>query len=196
MLAVDKKEEELEKVKNYVTASQVLNTTSKEALAESGIKSCQTVVVCIGNPQSASFLTVLNLKELNIPNIIAKAHTQEQGRILEKIGADRVIYPEKESAARLANQLVSSDILEFLEVSLDYQVTEVPAPQNFWSKTLKELNLQETYHLVILALRRKGTVLGIPAPKESVEKGDVVVLVGRTEDMRKFAKKFEVGKKK
>ena len=122
VLALDDKEENLIKVKNYLTCAKLVDSTDKEALKESGIINCDTVIVAIGEDMKSSVLTALNLKELGIKNIVAKAHSDEHSRILEKIGCNKVMLPEKESGIRLANQLTSSDILEFIEVSPDYKV--------------------------------------------------------------------------
>ena len=195
VMAFDKDPRVLERVKEYVTSAKILDASSKEALRDSGVKSCDTVIVCIGEAADASFLTVLNLKELGLPSIIAKAHTSEQGIILEKIGATRVIYPEKESAIRLANQLTSSDILEFLEISEEYQVAELPTPEAFHGKTLEELHLPKDFNIIVLALKRSDKVIGIPQAKEAIQRDDVIVAVGETKDMQKFLKKFNLNKK-
>ncbi|MBI4151912.1 TrkA family potassium uptake protein [Candidatus Woesearchaeota archaeon] len=192
VIVFDIKEEPLELVKDYVTSAQILDSTHKEALVESGLTRCHTVIVSIGRSADASFLTVLNLKELSIPTIIVKANTPEQGRILEKIGATRVVYPEKESAVRLANQLTSSDILEFLEVSEDYQVAEVLAPESFFDRELRELNLREHYHVIPLAIRRKDAIIGVPLPQEKIQDGDILGIVGETNNVRAFIKAHQL----
>ncbi len=194
VMAFDKSREVLEQVKEYVTSAKMLDATSKEALRESGIISCDTVIVCIGEAADASFLTVLNLKELGLASIIAKAHSPEQGVILEKIGATRVIYPEKESAIRLANQLTSSDILEFLEVSEEYQVAEMPAPKAFDQQTLEALHLREDFNIIVLAIKRNDKVIGVPQSKEVIQRDDLIVAVGQAKDMQKFLKKYNLTK--
>jgi trk system potassium uptake protein TrkA len=120
VMAFDNDETKVNKIKDYVSLAGILDSTDKNALSDSGVKVCDAVIVSIGEDAAASFLTVLNLKEIGIKNIIVKAKTHEDGRILEKIGATRVMYPEMESAIRLAHQLTSSDILEYLQVSPDY----------------------------------------------------------------------------
>lgn len=195
VMVFDKKPLPLEEVKDYVTSAKILDATNKEALRESGITGCDTVIVAMGSALEASFMTVLNLKELGLKTIIAKASTPEQGTILEKIGASKVIYPERESAVRLASQVTSSDILEFLEVSPNYQVAEFAAPSEFYGKSLEQLQLQKEYNVLVLAIRRKNQVMGIPGGKEKVREGDVLVAVGQTKDANKFLRKWNTSKK-
>jgi trk system potassium uptake protein TrkA len=190
VFAFDKDEEAVSQLKNYVTSITILDCSDKACLSESGISSCDVALVCIKTNTPDLFLTVLNLKEMGIPTIIARANSPEEGVILEKIGATRVIYPEKESAIRLANQITSSDILEFIEISPDYQVAEVPAPKEFISNTIEELNLRAKYKISILAIRRDDKVMVIPSADEKIKVEDILVIVGATSDIVDFSKKF------
>ena len=168
VLALDDKEENLIKVKNYLTCAKLVDSTDKEALKESGIINCDTVIVAIGEDMKSSVLTALNLKELGIKNIVAKAHSDEHSRILEKIGCNKVMLPEKESGIRLANQLTSSDILEFIEVSPDYKVNELIAPSALLGQKLASLDLRKKYRVRpiffvlknLLSFRPESRVLG------------------------------------
>ena len=192
VLALDSVEAHLSKVKDYLTSAKLIDTTDKQALQESGITNCQTVIVAIGEDMKSSVLTALNLKELGVKNIVAKAHSDEHARILEKIGCNNVLLPEKESGIRLANQLTSSDILEFIEVSPDYKVEEINSPKDFVGKKLGELDLRKQFQVIILAIRHpEGTII-IPTPEEEITKRDTLVVLSKTEDMSVFKKKFGV----
>jgi trk system potassium uptake protein len=190
VMAFDQSEEEVEKVKDVVTIAQILDSTDIHALETSGISACHTVIVCMGESAEANFLTVLNLKELGIKTIITNADTEAEGKILQKIGATKVVYPEKESAVRLANQLISSDILEYIEVSPDYQAAEVTAPRIFVGKTIEDLNLRNKYRVLIIAIKREGENIIIPTSKEAILKDDIMIVVGSTKDILDFSKKF------
>ncbi|MEK6857074.1 MAG: TrkA family potassium uptake protein [Nanoarchaeota archaeon] len=192
VLALDKDEIALDKVKNYVTSAKVVDTSDREALLESGIKNCDTVIVAIGSNADASFLTTLNLKEMGIAKIIAKAHTLEQGRILEKIGATKVVYPEKESAIRLGNQLTSSDVLEQIEISPDYLVNELEVSKEFVGKSLEAIGLRKKNRVMVVAIKRAGETIMIPVYEEVVAKGDILVLVAHKNDMQKFREEFKI----
>lgn len=190
VMAFDRSEEGIECVKDSVTVAQIIDSTNKEELEQSGISACSVVIVCLGGDAEATFLTVLNLKELGINTIIARAKTNAEGKILEKIGATKVVYPERESAIRLANQLVSSDILEYIEVSPDYQAAEIDAPESFIGKKLEDLKLTKKYRILVIALKRENENIIIPSSKQIVAKGDVIVIVGKTEDIIDFSKQF------
>lgn len=190
VMAFDRNEKEVENVKDVVTCAQILDSTDINALENSGISACDTVIVCMGGSAEDNFLTVLNLKELGIKTIITNAETNAEGKILQKIGAAKVVYPEKESAIRLANQLVSSDILEYIEISPDYQAAEIEAPKKFVEKKLGELELRSKYQILIIAVKRGNENIIIPSSEEVISKGDILVLVGQTKDILDFSKKF------
>jgi len=190
VMAFDRAEKRVENVKDFVACAQILDSTDITALESSGIAACDTVIVCMGGSAEDNFLTVSNLKELGIRTIISNAKTDSEGKILEKIGATKVVYPEKESAIRLANQLVSSDILEYIEISPDYQAAEIEAPKKFVEKKIGELELRSKYNLLIIALKRGNENIIIPSSEEFILEGDVLVLVGQTKDILDFSMKF------
>jgi trk system potassium uptake protein TrkA len=190
VFAFDKHEEAISDVRDYVTSASILDCSDKKCLVQSGIASCDVAIVCVKTNTPDLFLTVLNLKEIGIPSIIARANSNEEGVILEKIGATRVIYPEKESAIRLANQITSSDILEYIEISPDYQVAEVDAPKEFIGESIEDLKLRSRYKISILAIRRAEKVIVIPSSEEHIDHGDTLVIVGATADIVDFSKKF------
>jgi len=190
VMAFDKDEVSIGRVTDYITLASILDSRDKKALEESGINACDTVIVSLGDNCDATFLTVLNLKEIGIKNIIAKAHTLEEGRILDKIGATRVIYPEMEGAVRLANQLTSSDILEYIEISPDYQVTEIEVPKEFVGKKIEDLHIAKKFNILIIAIREKEKTLIVPSSTEVIKKGCILVVVGQTKDILTFVKKY------
>lgn len=191
VLAFDNEESVVERVKDYVTSAKILDSTDKEALKDSGVLQCDVAIVGIGNADiSSSLMTVLNLKELGVRTIIARAVSSEHGKILSKIGANRVIFPEKESAIRFANQITSSDILEFIEVSPHYQAGEFIVPKEFIGKSIDSLNLPKNYRILVLAIRRGSNVIVIPRVSEKIKQGDILVIVGQTKDIVSLGKKY------
>jgi len=190
VFAFDKSEDAVSSLRDYVTSAAILDCTDKQCLINSGVSACDTAIVCLASESPDVYLTVLNLKELGVQNIIVKARTDEEGKILQKIGATRVIYPEKESAVRLANQITSSDILEYIEISPDYQVAEVPAPDEFAGKAIDSLKLRSKYSISILAIRENDKVIVVPSADQKINKEDVLVIVGATKDIVNFSKKF------
>lgn len=190
VFAFDKDEEATSVLRDYVTSATILDCTDKQCLINGGVSACDTAIVCLSAESPDIYLTVLNLKEIGISNIIVRARTDEEGKILQKIGATRVIYPEKESAVRLANQITSSDILEYIEISPDYQVAEVQAPSEFIGKAIDSLKLRSKYSISILAIRENDKVIVVPSADQKVEKNNVLVIVGATKDIVNFSKKF------
>jgi trk system potassium uptake protein TrkA len=191
-VAIDSDEKKINAIKDHATYAKALDSTDKDALKESGILTADLIIVAIGKSIRASIMTVLTLKELGAKYIVAKAHSDEQGRILEKLGADKVVYPERDAGIRLANQLTSSDILEFMEVSPDYQVNEVETHKDFVGKMLAQLELRSKHKVIVLAIRRDGQSIIIPPATQVIQKGDTLVILAKNEDMKPFLGKFRL----
>ena len=144
-------------------------------------------VVSIGENIESSLLVVMQLRELGVGTIVAKAVTPLHGRILEKLGVSRVIFPEREMAVRVAHGLVMPNVLDYIELSRDFSIVEVPAPKMFVGQTLKELALRPKYGLTLIAIKRRPSpsaaeVTNIsPAAEEVIRPGDVLSLLGSNE---------------
>ena len=137
-------------------------------------------IIAIGDDLAASVLATMNMKELGVPYIVCKAHDETHRRVLEKLGADRIVIPEKENAARLARSLSSPNVLDYIELSDDYGIVEVPAPKSWYEKTLKELNVRAKLGVNIIAVRRDGKINVSPAADFRIRKEDVMVVLGDT----------------
>ena len=161
------------------------DTTDEESLKALGINNFDVTVVAVGNLQN-SLLTTLALKELGIKKIIAKALNLKHGKMLEKIGADKVVYPERNTGQRLAHNLASSNILDFIELSPDFGIIELNLPQKLLGKMLKESKIREDFNLNIVALKNKDEIT-IPAPPDHVfMEGDILIAVGRNKDIKRW----------
>ena len=133
-------------------------------------------------------LATIVLKEIGIKRIIAKAKSDLHGKVIEKIGVERVIYREGDMGARLANQLVSSNVLEFIELSPEYSLEEVKATGDMFGSSIKDLKLSEKYNLVIIAIKRAENVIVLPSAEEKVVDGDTLTIMGATKDIKSFGK--------
>ena len=122
----------------------------------------------------------MNLKELGVPYLVCKAHDNVHRRVLEKLGADRVVIPEQENAVRLAKGLSSPNLLDYIELSEEYSIVELPAPASWIGKTLKELNVRAKLGVNILAIKRNGEITVSPAADFQIEAEDVIVVLGDT----------------
>src|SRR3989338_529768 len=145
VIAADKDEHDMQRIKDYVTHALQLDATDIDSLKDAGFKNCDVVIVAIGEDVEGSIMATANLKEIGVKYVVAKAQNEQQGKILAKIGAYRIVFPEHDSGVRLANQLTQSDILEFIEVSPEYIVKELKVPKKFIGKSLRDLRLPNDY---------------------------------------------------
>ena len=178
VLAMDIRSELVQHVSQDVTHAVVADAQDKEVLKALGAKDFECAIVAIGDDLAASVLATMNLKELGIPYIVCKAHDETHRRVLEKLGADRVVIPEKENAARLAKSLSSPNVLDYIELSEDYGIVEVPAPKNWQDKSLKELNVRAKLGINILAVRRDKKINVSPSADFQIRGGDIMVMLG------------------
>ena len=180
VLAVDVHPDMVQQVAQDVTHAVVADAQDKEVLKALGVKDFECAIVAIGDNLTASVLATLNLKELGVPYVVCKAHDETHRRVLEKLGADRVVIPEKENATRLAKSLSSPNVLDYIELSEDYGIVEVPVPGVWQGKSLRELNIRAKLRVNILAVRRNGAFIVSPGADFQFCAGDVVVMLGDT----------------
>jgi len=186
VLAVDQTEERVNAIMKDVTHVVQLDSTNEAALRSLGLENFHVVIVSIGQDIQASILTTLILKELGCQNIVAKARTELHGKVLSKIGANRVVYPEWDMGIRVAHNLASANILDFIELSDDYSIAEVKAPREMAGKTLQQLDLRAKRGVTVLAIKGEAGINVSPGAADRVETGDILVLVGKNEDLKKL----------
>lgn len=178
VLVMDIRSELVQQHSADVTHAVVGDSRDKEVLRALGAADFDCAIVAIGDDLAASVLSVMNLKELGVPQIVCKANDETHCRVLEKLGADRVVVPEQEYALRLARSLSSPNVLDYIELSDDYGIIEVPAPRGWQNHTLKELNVRAKLGVNIIAVRRNGDVNVSPAADYRIAQGDVMVVLG------------------
>jgi trk system potassium uptake protein TrkA len=186
VLAVDRDEESVQKISEVVTHAVCVDTTDEEALKALGIRNFDTVVVAIGEDVQASILTTLLLKEAGVGYIVAKAQNELHGKMLEKIGADRIVYPERDMGMRIAHCLVSTNVLEYIELSPDLSIVEVAVPREMVGKPLSESNLREGFGLNLVAVKRSDSILVSPKPEEVFRQGDILFVIGEIKGIRRL----------
>jgi len=195
VIAIDREEEKVKAVAEFVTYSVQLDAMDEKALRSVGVQNVDTAIVSIGEKIEASILVVMILKEMGIRNVIAKAVTPLHGRVLENLGVQKVIYPEREMAVRVAHTLIRPKVLEELELSPEYSIIELSTPKEFVRKSVKETQLRTRYGVNLIAIKRKIVDKGItkdtwnvnPLPTDIMEEGDILVLIGSTKDLGKLA---------
>lgn len=186
VLAVDIEEERIQKISNLVTHAVVADTTDETLLKALGIRNFDVVVVAIGHDIQASVLTTLLLKELGVPFIVAKADNEHHGKMLAKIGADKVVFPERDMGQRIAHNLMSTNIIDYFEVGPDLGIIEVEAHGDLVGVSLIESNLRADFGITVIAFRRNGHLTISPSPSERFTEGDKIILVGDNAGIQKF----------
>ena len=188
VLAIDNNPELVERVTDSVTQAVVANAQDKEVLRALGVKDFDCAIVAIGNSLSDSVLATMNLKELGVSHVVCKASDETHCQVLKKLGADRVVIPEKEQAIRLAKSLSSRNVLDYIELSEDYGIVDLPAPKSWCGKSLIELNVRAKLGLNILAIKRNGDVTVSPGAQFCLVDGDILVVLGDTAALRTVQK--------
>ncbi|GAA2900157.1 TrkA family potassium uptake protein [Enterococcus pseudoavium] len=185
VLAIDSNEDRVNEYMNIATHAVVANAQDEMTLRSLGIRNFDHVIVAIGEDIQASILVTLMVKEMGVPNILAKAQNEYHARVLEKIGADRVVHPERDMGQRLAHNLVSKNILDYLELSDEFSLAEINVTnRKFYGKTLDELDFRQRFGLNVVAIRRGNQdPIVTPSAEELVQKNDHLVVIGRDEDV-------------
>lgn len=188
VLAMDIKNELVQQVADDVTHAVVGDAQDKGVLRALGVGDFDCGIVAIGDDLAASVLATMNMKELGVKYLVCKAHDDTHRRVLEKLGADRVVIPEQEHAARMARSLSSRNVLDYIELSEDFGIAEVPAPVAWSGKSLKDLNVRAKLGLNIIAVRRGREIQVSPAADFVMMDGDIVVVLGDNEHLEKVQK--------
>ena len=178
VLAIDTNSDLVQQVSGDVTTAAVADARDLEVLRALGAQECDCAVVAIGDDLAVSVLATMNLKELGIPQIICKAHDETHRKVLEKLGADKVVIPEKEVADKLARSLTSHNVLDFIELSNDYGIVEINTPKEWIGKSLKELDVRARLGVNIIAIERNDKVSVSPRAEFELAKNDILVVLG------------------
>ena len=192
VLVIDRQRDVVDRMAGIVAKAMEGDATEEGTLDAAGFRDCNIAVVAVGSDMESSVLTALILKEMKIACVIAKAASDVHGKVLQKVGADRVVYPDREVAARLARSLVSPSVLDYVEVAEGISVLEIAAPMEFVGKTLGELQIRKKYGVTVLVLRRaqqdegKEETIVSPDADDTVELGDTIVIFGLDEKLRRL----------
>ena len=188
VLALDVKGDYVQQIANDVTHAVVGDVQDKEVLRALGVRNLDCAVIAIGDNLAASVLITMNLKELGVPYIVCKAHDETHRKVLEKLGVDRVVIPEQEYAQRLARTLNSHNVLDYIELSEDFGILDVPAPKSWIGKSLRELNVRAKLGVTIIAVENGGKTNVSPTADYAVGEGDTLVMLGDNVALEKVQK--------
>ncbi len=178
VLALDKDEHAVHDIMNDVTQAVQADAREEDTLRALGVRNLDVAVVAIGDDLEANILITLMLKEMGIPYVVAKARSVQHGKVLEKIGADKIVYPEQDMGIRLANNLIRTNVMDFIELSLDFSIFEIISPTKFVNKTIGNLNLRALYKINVVAIKKgKEKIIIAPGADEMIEEKDILVIV-------------------
>jgi len=183
VLAVDESEETVADIVEHVTHAVQADATDETSLKALGIRNFDVAIVAIGNDMQASILVTLMVKEMGIDYVVSKAQNDLHAKVLYKTGADRVVFPEREMGVKVANNLVSSNILDYIELSEDYSIVEIQAPSEWTGKNLAEINIRAKYGVNVMAIKRNAEINISPTALDTIEEGDTLIVVGENEDL-------------
>lgn len=184
VLAIDRDEDTVNEYMNIATHAVVANAQDEMTLRSLGVRNFDHVIVAIGDDIQASILVTLMAKELGVKNVIAKASNSYHAKVLYKIGADHVVHPERDMGVKVAHNLVSKNILDYLEISDEYSLAEVKVTNpKFFDKDLVTLNFRQHFGLNIVGIRRNKKLIISPSADEMVLKDDCLLVIGADEDV-------------
>jgi trk system potassium uptake protein TrkA len=190
VMAVDINEEKIETIKPFVDRAVIANATDKNIVSGLGLEELDVVVVSLGDEIDASILVTLYLRELRVKNIIAKALTEDHGKVLELIGATQVVFPERDQAYRLAKTIESDYLLDAVTLGKGISIIEIATPMAFVGKSLEQLDLRNHYEVLVLMIKElvPENIVFIPRGDHVLKDSDVLVLIGKDDDLDKIKK--------
>jgi trk system potassium uptake protein TrkA len=186
VLGVDRDEELVQEMSGVLTHVVVADATEEDVLRSIGARNFDCGVVAIGDDIQASILATILLKELGVKKVVAKAVSELHGRVLERVGVDRVIYPERDMGIRVAHQLVSPNLLDYIELSKKYTIAELGVPQCLAGKSLEEINPRGRYGCSIVAINKPKGIIIAPVAKDVLSHDDVMVVIGTNAQIEQF----------
>ncbi|WP_449602924.1 potassium channel family protein [Paenibacillus sp. Marseille-Q9583] len=186
VLGIDHQEERVEDMSDHLTHAVVADATDEGIMRSLGVRNFDCGIVAIGDNMERSILAAILLKEIGVKQVVAKAISILHGRALSRLGVDRVIFPERDMGIRVAHQLVTPNLLDYIELSKDYKIVELTVPSCMNGKSLSDLNTRARYGCSIVALNRESGIIVAPTAHDHLSEGDVMVLIGSNESIDRF----------
>lgn len=187
VMVVDRDHDIVKEIAGYVAHAVQMDALDEASFRTIGLRNFDVAIVAIGSDIEASIMATLIAKEAGVPVVIAKAQHEIHGKLLTKIGADKVIYPERDMGTRVAYGLVSQNILDVIEFSTDYSIVEIVALESWENKTLSELNLSRQYAISVLAIKTGEKINIVPSFDTIIKKDDIVVILGNNAKLKKIS---------
>jgi trk system potassium uptake protein TrkA len=186
VLAIDINEDKVNEYASIASQAVVADSTDENVLKSLGIRNFDHVIVAIGDNIQASILTTLILKELGVEKITVKATNDYHEKVLEKIGADYIVHPERDMGERIANNMISNNVLDYLELSDRHSIVEIVANEKLHGHSLLELDIRAKYGINIVAIKRHDDIIVSPLASETIYAGDILIVIGADQDIDRF----------
>lgn len=188
VLAMDMSSQLVQQVAADVTHAVVGDAKDKEVLRALDAKDFDCAVIAIGDDLATSVLVAMNLMELGVPYIVCKAHDETHRKVLEKLGVNRVVIPEQENGQRLGRSLHSHNVLEYIELSEEYGILEVPAPKGWTGKSIRDLNIRAKLGINIIAVESGRKTNVSPSADYTIQPDDILVVLGDSYSLEELQK--------
>ncbi|TFE00304.1 potassium channel family protein [Jeotgalibacillus salarius] len=189
VMAIDKFEDKVDEYSTIATHAVVADSTDEAALRSLGIRNFDHVIVAIGDDIQASILTTLMLKEIGVKRITVKAQNDYHEKVLERIGADKVVHPERDMGKRIAHNIVSNNVLDYLELSDEHSIVEIVANNLLIGNSIIELDIRAKYGINIVAIKRGDDIIVSPQANDVIRKDDILIVIGADNDINRFEKR-------
>lgn len=188
VMVVDSREDVIQHIADKVTYAVQADATDENAIKALGIRNFDVAIVTIGSNIQSSILITLMVKELGIKQVVAKAQNPQHAKVLYKIGADRVVFPEKEMGIKIAKSLVTSNVLDLIDLANDYSILEIKVNPEWVGKSLIEINMRRLYSISVIAIKRDGALNINVSADYVLLKDDILVVMGHNKDLEKIEK--------
>lgn len=186
VLVIDNNEDKIHDIADVVTYAVKADATDVETLASLGIGNFDGAIIAIGEHLEPSVLATIHAKELGIPFVLAKVQTETQAKVLMKVGADKVVFPEKETGIRIANKLLHGNFFDAVELSSTYSLMEINAKAEWFGHNLQELNLRRRYDINVIGIKSSEKLNINPGPDEIIRENDILVVIGENTQLSKM----------
>lgn len=186
VLAIDKDEERVQDISEFVTHSVQADATEESVLKTLGLRNFDVAVITIGSDIQSSILVTLLCKELGVKYVLTKAQNDLHAKVLYKIGCDKVVFPERDMGIRVANNLVSPSILDYIALAPGYSLVEIESIPKWHGKTLAELDMRVTYGINVMAIKYEDKVNIAPQGNDIINENDILVVIGSDDDIKRL----------
>ncbi|MDO5716761.1 MAG: TrkA family potassium uptake protein [Tissierellia bacterium] len=186
VMVIDRDKNVLRQVTDMATYAIEADVLNEHALKEAGIGNCDCVIVGTAEEPQAAIMATMIAKEMGVPMVVAKASSDLHARVLKRVGADKIIFPEKESGTRLAHLVGNRGIVDFIPLEEDISIVELVPPESWLNKKLKELDLRNKFHISVIAIKNDTHINAVPTADSKIKAGNTLIVIGESKDIERI----------